>query len=153
MKTCEFHTSRHCFFFSGNEEIWEFLTHNYKINSEDFPEINRYSFDKIWTLEKTGRVGLYLTIFEVIDHSTGNPWLDTTNCHTYEYFSWNEETVELLTKSYRDAQEILEKTEILDGLIEANPKEILLEMISLWNTGQIPKKKIKRRTKGEKLRR
>ena len=140
-------------FFSGDEDIWEFLTRDYKINKEDFPDINRYSFDKIWTLEKTGRTGLYLTIFEVIDHSTGNPWLDTTNCHTYELLSWNEQTVELLSKSYRDAQEILEKTEILDGLIEANPKEILLEMISLWNTGQIPKTRKKRRTKGEKLRR
>jgi len=122
-------------FFSGDEEIWEFLTHNYHINKEDFPDINRYSFDKIWTLEKTGRIGLYLTIFEVIDHSTGNPWLDTTNCHYNEYFSWNEQTVELFSKSYREAQEILEKTEILDGLIEANPKEILLEMILLWNIG------------------
>jgi hypothetical protein len=137
-------------FFSGDEEIWEFLTHNYHISQEDFPEINRYSFDKIWNLEKTGRIGLYLTIFEVIDHSTGNPWLDTTNCHYNEYFSWNEQTVELLTKSYREAQEILEKIEILDALIEANPKEILGEMISLWNTGQIPKMKSKRLTNGEK---
>ncbi len=127
-------------FFSGDAEIWEFLTHNYPISQEDFPEINRYSFDKIWNLEKTGRIGLYLTIFEVIDHSTGNPWLDTTNCHYNEYFSWNESTVELLNKSYREATEILEKTEILDGLIEANPKEILAEMISLWNTGQITSK-------------
>lgn len=137
-------------FFSGDEEIWEFLTHNYHISQDDLPEINRYSFDKIWHLEKTGRIGLYLTIFEVIDHSTGNPWLDTTNCHYNEYFSWNEQTVELLTKSYREAQEMLEKTEILDALIETNPKEILGEMIALWNTGQIPRKKSKRRTSSRK---
>lgn len=136
-------------FFSGDEELWEFFTNNYHISKEDFPEINRYSFDKIWNLEKIGKLGLYLTIWEIIDHSTGNPWLDTTNCHYYEYFSWDEETVELLSTSYRQAQEMLKKTELLDELIEANPKEILCEMISLWNTGQIPTDKNKRRTKGE----
>lgn len=137
-------------FFSGDEELWEFFTNNYHVNKEDFPEINRYSFDKIWNLEKIGRLGLYLTIWEVVDHSTGNPWLDTTNCHYYEYFSWDEETVELLSTSYREAQEILGKTEILDGFIESNPKEILSEMISLWNTGQISSVKNKRQTKSEK---
>lgn len=73
-------------FFSGDEELWEFLSSNYHLDKEDFPEINRYSFDHIWKLEKTGRLGLYLNIFEVIDHSTGNPWLDTTNCHYTEDF-------------------------------------------------------------------
>ena len=96
-------------FFSGDEEIWEFFTNNYHINKEDFPEINRYSFDKIWSLEKTGRLGLYLTIWEIARHSTGNPWLDSTNCHYNEYFSWDEKTVELLTKSYTEANSLLKK--------------------------------------------
>ncbi len=124
-------------FFSADEDLWEFFEHNYHIKKEDFPEINPYSFDKIWNMDRAGRVGLYLNIFEVVDHSTGNPWIDTTNCHSNDYFSWDEATVELLTKSYREAQVMLEKTAHLDALIEANPKEILLEMISLWNTGQI----------------
>lgn len=136
--------------FSQSEEIWEFLENNYKINQADFPEINRYSFDKIWNLEKTGRIGLYLNIFEVVDHSTGNPWLDTTNCQYYQSYSWDEKTVEFLTKSYREANEMLEKTVLLDQLIEAHPVEILSEMISLWNTGKIHEERKKRRIRGRK---
>lgn len=125
-------------FFSNDEELWEFLIHNYKIKKEDFPEINHYACEQIWDLERTGRIELYLNILEVIEHSTGNPWLDTTNCHPARSFSWNEETVELLSQSYREAEEILRKTETLDGLIQTNPREILFEMISLWNNGKLP---------------
>ena len=136
--------------FSQSEEIWEFLENSYHITRADFPEINRYSFDQIWNLEKTGRIGLYLNIFEVVDHSTGNPWLDATNCQYYESYSWDEKTVEFLTESYKEAQRMLEKTVLLDELIEANTGEILSEMISLWNTGKIPEATKKRRTKSEK---
>lgn len=137
-------------FFSETEELWEFFTNNYHVKKDDFPEINCYSFDNIWNLKKTGRVGLYLNIFEVVDHSTGNPWIDTTNCQYYENYSWDEKTVQFLSRSYLEAQEMLKKTELLDELIEANPKEILGEMISLWNTGKIPEKRKKRLTNGEK---
>jgi hypothetical protein len=137
-------------FFSGDEEIWKFLENNYRINQADFPEINRYSFENIWNLEKTGRIGLYLNIFEVVDHSTGNPWLDTSNCQYYESYSWDEKTVEFLTESYKEALEILEKTVLLDALVEANTGEILSEMISLWNTGKIHEARKKRRIKSEK---
>lgn len=137
--------------FSQSEEIWEFLENNYKINQADFPEINSYSFENIWNLEKTGRVGLYLNIFEVVDHSTGNPWLDTTNCQYYESYSWDEKTVEFLTKSYQEAQDLLERTVLLDELLEANTGEILSEMISLWNTGKISDVRKKAADKGEKM--
>jgi hypothetical protein len=77
-------------------------------------------------------------MFEMVDHSTGNPWLDTVNCRAGEqWYEWNEETLNFLTQSYKEAQEILEKTCLLDDLIEANPKQVLLEMISLWNDGQV----------------
>jgi len=126
--------------FSRSEEIWEFLENSYHIDQSDFPEINRYSFENIWNLEKTGRIGLYLNIFEVVDHSTGNPWLDTTSCQTYETYSWDEKTVEFLTESYKEAQRMLEETVLLDELIEANTSEILTEMIALWNEGKMPLK-------------
>lgn len=126
--------------FSQGDEIWEYFENNYRLKEKDFPEINRYSFDKIWNLEKTGRLGLYLNIFEVVDHSTGNSWLDNTNCQYYENYSWDEQTVQYLSQSYLEAREMLQKTELLDELIEANPKEILLEMISLWNQGRLPQK-------------
>lgn len=136
--------------FSQSEEIWEFLENSYHITRADFPEINRYSFDQIWNLEKTGRIGLYLNIFEVVDHSTGNPWLDRTNCQYYESYSWDEKTVEFLTESYQEAQRMLEETVLLDELIEANTGETLAEMMSLWNTGKIPEARKKRQTKSER---
>ena len=136
--------------FNQDEEIWEFLETGYGINRANFPEINRYSFDKIWSLEKTGRIGLYLNIFEVVDHSTGNPWLDSTNCQYYETYSWDEKTVEILAESYKQAQKMLAETVLLDELIEADTAEILSEMISLWNTGKIPEARKKRQTTGRR---
>ncbi len=135
--------------FNYDEDIWDYWKQNYELKKEDFPAINQKPFDKIWELEKTGRIGLYLNIFEVVDHSTGNPWLDTTNCRYYENYSWNEETVQFLSRSFNEAQEMLKKTELLDELIEANPKEILSEMVTLWNTGKIPESKNQRRTESE----
>lgn len=131
--------------FSQSAEIWEFLEKNYHLKPEQFPRINNSCFDRIWTLEKTGRIGLYLDVFEIVDHSTGNPWLDTTNCQHYENYSWDEETVEHLTRTYSEAQDLLGQTISLDELFEANPNEILSEMISLWNTGKISEKRNKRR--------
>ena len=125
-------------FFFRDEEIWEYLTTHYKIEAEDFPEIYERPSEKLWELEKTGSQGIYLNMFEMVDHSTGNPWLDTVNCRAGEqWYEWNEETLDFLTQSYKEAQEILEKTCLLDDLIEANPKQVLLEMISLWNDGQV----------------
>ncbi len=126
-------------FFFQDEEIWEYFAKNYKINKRDFPQIHERPNEKLWDIERTGKLGLYLNIFELVDHSTGNPWLDTTNCRYGECYAWNEETLEFLTQNYKDAQEILEKAALLDEMIEAHPKLVLLEMISLWNKGRISK--------------
>ncbi|HRH46626.1 MAG TPA: hypothetical protein PKY82_33590 [Pyrinomonadaceae bacterium] len=132
--------------FSQDEEIWEYLAKNYRLKKKDFPAINQYAFDKIWDLEKTGRTGLYLNVFEVVDHSTGNPWIDIHNCQYSQNYWWSENTIEFLSRSFRESREMLEKTVLLDKLIEASPREILREMIMLWNTGQIPNPENKRRT-------
>lgn len=136
--------------FDEVDEIWDYFAENYRLKRKDFPEINQHSFDNIWKLEKTGRLGLYLNIFEVVDHSTDNPWLDITNCQYYENYSWDEKTVEYLTESYREAKEMLAQTELLDALIETNPKQVLQEMIALWNTGEIPKSEISGRQSAKK---
>lgn len=124
--------------FSQSEDIWEFLEENYQIKPDQFPNINHSCFENIWDLEKTGRTGLYLDVFEIVDHSTGNPWLDTTNCRYYENYLWDEKTVDYLSRTYHESQDLLAKTLLLDELFAANPKEILAEMIALWNTGKIP---------------
>lgn len=124
-------------FFFRDEEIWEYFASHYKIEAEDFPAINERPSEKLWDLEKAGNQELYLNIFELVDHSTGNPWIDTVNCRAgEEWYEWNEETLLLLAENYKEAQGMLEKTCLLDDLIEANPKRVLLEMISLWNDGK-----------------
>lgn len=132
--------------FMQDEEIWEYFTANYKLQAEDFPAINHRPHENLWELEKLGRQGLYLDVFEVVDHSTGNPWIDTVNCRAGEYwYEWDEETLQFLTKSFEEAKDLLDKTCLLDELIEADPKETLLEMILLWNEGKSLKEKKKKK--------
>jgi hypothetical protein len=72
-----------------------------------------------------------------------------STCRYYENYSWNEETVQYLSGSFREAKEMLQKTELLDELIEASPKGILGEMIALWNTDKILKSKTSGGQKGK----
>ncbi len=135
-------------FILQDEEIWEYFAKNYQFDKREFPEINPRPDEKLWDIERTGKLGLYLNIFELVDHSTGNPWLDTTNCRGSDCYSWDEDTLLFLTESYKEAQEILEKAALLDEVFEADPKRVLREMISLWNEGRI-KQDRKRRGKQE----
>ena len=129
-------------FFFRDEEIWEYFASHYKIEAEDFPAIRERPSEKLWDLERTGKQELYLNIFELVDHSTGNPWLDTVNCRAGEdWYEWDEATLEYLATSYKEAQEIFDKSCLLDELIEAEPKDTLLEMILLWNEGKSLKEK------------
>lgn len=135
---------------SRDDDIWDYFEENYQLKRKDFPEINQYAFSNIWKMEKTGRLGLYLNIFEVVDHSTENPWLDITNCQYYENYSWDEKTVWFLTESFWEAKERLAQTELLDELIQTNPKQVLQEMIEIWNTGKIPEGEISGRQAAKK---
>jgi hypothetical protein len=137
-------------FYFRDDEIWEFLAENYKICREDFPQINDRPHDDLWGGERKGKVALYVILFEVIDHSTNNPWLDTMNCRGGECFAWDEDTILYLTESYKESQRLLEQTVLLDEMIEASPKAVLLDLISLWNDGRLPEREKKRRIKREK---
>ena len=134
-------------FFFRDDEIWEFLAANYEINREDFPAVNNLPHDDLWRGARTGKTDLYVNLFEIIDHSTQNPWLDTMNCRGGECFAWDEDTIHFLTETYKESQRLLEQTVILDELIASNPKEVLLDLISLWNDGHLPMKEKRRRTK------
>lgn len=139
------------FFFQDDEQIWEFLAANYKLCREDFPDINERPHENLWRRQGHEKAALYVNLFEVIDHSTGNPWLDTMNCRGGECLSWDEDTIIYLTESYQESQRLLEQTVILDGMIEASPKNVLLDLIALWNDGELPKQEKKQRIKREKL--
>lgn len=125
-------------FFFLDDEIWTFLADNYKINRQDFPAVNNLPHDNLWRIERTGKTALYVNLFEIIDHSTQNPWLDTMNCRGGECFAWDEDTIHFLTETYKESQRLLEQTVLLDEMIAANPKAVLLDLISLWNEGHLP---------------
>jgi hypothetical protein len=138
-------------FYFRDDEIWAFLAENYKICREDFPEVNNLPHDNLWHCERRGKVALYVNLFEVIDHSTNNPWLDTMNCRGGDCFAWDEDTILFLTESYKESQRLLEQTVMLDEMIEANPQAVLLDLISLWNDGHLPGEEEKAAKKARKI--
>jgi hypothetical protein len=90
-------------FLFRDEEIWEFFENNYQIKRQDFPEIDESPHENLWHLKESGKVEIYRNLFEIVDHSTGNVWLDTVNCRDYTCFDWTEDTIILLAENYREA--------------------------------------------------
>lgn len=137
-------------FYFQDGEIWDYFANRYKVRKNDFPEINDRPHENLWLSGKDPETKMYVEMFELVDHSTGNPWLDRLNCQGGGWYGWDEETILQLARSYKEANELLERIESLDALIEANPKQILLNLITLWNEGRLPDTKNERRTIGEK---
>ncbi len=138
-------------FYIESDELWETLESRYGIRREDFPEIQNSPHENLWRSqdrrEKTLR--LYVDLFEIVDHSTGNPWLDATNCCQYgDFYTWSAETIVELARTYKEANELLNRLGTLDALVEMNPKKAMRDLITLWNSGELPAlvKKNKRRT-------
>lgn len=126
------------FYFRDDDEIWEFFAKNYNVAKTDLPEICERPNQKIWGLERTGKVGLYVNLLELVDHSTGNPWLDTVNCQGGGCYGWDEDTITFLAESYKQAVQILRQTCLVDDLIARGATRVLLDLITLWNEGRLP---------------
>ncbi len=129
-------------FYFRDEELWEYFAEMHGVTSADFPRIKKDPHGSLWSAEKTPENEIYLDLFRLVDHSTGNPWLDTTNCQGSDWFSLDRETINLLTEAYKGANKIFEQLPELDERIQANPRETLLDLITLWNEGdQVFRKK------------
>lgn len=131
-------------FYIESDELRETLESRYGIKQNDLPEINSRPHESLWRSQTT-RLGKYaalcIDLFEVVDHSTGNPWLDTTNCCQYgDFYKLNAETIAELAGTYNDANDLLNRLETLDEIIEVNPKSAMFDLIKLWNTGELPLK-------------
>lgn len=118
------------------DEAWDFLNEKFKVSRSDFPEIRSDPDPKVWD-RKNG--SLFGELLKLIDHSTGNPWLDSNYCQTADWYNWDRETIEELTKEFRAANETFGKLTELDEMIEADPKKMLRALIDFWNTGELPK--------------
>lgn len=118
------------------DEAWDFLNEKFKVSRSDFPEIQSDPNPKIWERKDSSLIG---ELLRLIDHSTGNPWLDSNYCQTADWYSWDRETIQELTKEFRSANEMFERLARLDEMIEADPKNMLLALIDFWNKGKLPK--------------
>lgn len=125
--------------FTNDEEIWEFFEKNYKVRRKNFPEINDSAHENLWRGVRNSKVEPYLNLLEIIDHTTGNPWFDTSSCCVYgDTFDWSEQTIDLLTNSFRKAKRMLDEMDELDTLIKNDPEKMLKRLITFWNDGFLP---------------
>lgn len=117
------------------DDAWDFLNQRYKLSRSDFPEIDSDPHPNVWDQKSRSLFG---ELLRLVDHSTGNPWLDSNYCQNADWFSWDRETIDGLTAEYKAANEIFERLNILDALIEADPEKMLRALIDFWNTGEHP---------------
>ncbi|MBX3289970.1 MAG: hypothetical protein KF855_11570 [Acidobacteria bacterium] len=113
-------------------EAWAFLDDRFGLDESEFPSINERMHESVGRIEDS----IYNDLICLVDHSTGNPWLDSTYCHGCDWYKWSKETIEELTVEFRSANMFFERIAGLDSLIEANPRQILTDLISFWNTGE-----------------
>lgn len=115
------------------DDAWAFLNHRFKLSKSEFPEIGSDPHPNVWNPKSCSPFG---ELLRLVDHSTGNPWLDSNYCQTADWYTWDRETIEELTKEYRAANEIFERLRDLDEMIEADPKKMLRALIEFWNSGE-----------------
>lgn len=118
------------------DEAWDFLNDRFKVSRNDFPEIRSDPHPNVWDRKDSSQLG---ELLRLIDHSTGNPWLDSNYCQTADWYSWDRDTIEELTREFKAANETFEKLALLDDMIEADPKKMLRALIDFWNKGKLPR--------------
>lgn len=116
------------------DDAWDFLNSRFQVSANDFPAIRSKPHPGVWDKNDC----LFGHLLRLIDHSTGNPWLDSSCCQMEEWFVFDRETIEMLGKEYKDAVVAFEKLADLDAMFEAEPKKMLSALIEFWNNGSLP---------------
>lgn len=116
------------------DDAWDFLNYRFHLSADDFPAIKSDPHPNVW--DRDGSLCGHL--LRLIDHSTGNPWLDSDCCQMADWYRFDQETIEGLSKEYKDALAAFEKLDELDAMIEADPKKMLRALIDFWNKGEHP---------------
>lgn len=124
-------------FYFRDDEIMEFFEDKFGLLSKDLPEIAKSPHPKVWSKKQDRRTRAFSDLLRLVDHSTGNPWLDITHCQYPELFNWSKKTIQWLTESYRAAEKQFKNLETLDEHLERDPKQFLTELILFWNTGWV----------------
>ena len=121
---------------------WHEILSSFNVEVEDLPPI-RHENPPYYELEKqrdNPKIRRFLHLIEFIHHDTGNPFIDTTCCAPVELFEWTEETLDKLKTDYGAISAYFESMDGIDEDIEKNALKTFKELISLWNTGQLPTK-------------
>ena len=122
-------------FYFRDDEVWDFFSEKYGLSARDFPEVARSPHANVWRKKQSTPTKPYSELLKLVDHSTGNPWLDLMHCQYSEMFDWNKETIQFLTQAHQDAAKAFTNLECLDERIDENPRQVLSELISFWNNG------------------
>ena len=125
------------FYFLEDDEIWIYFSDKYGVEKNTLPSIKVSPHANIWKQKTNAKTKPFSDLIRLIDHSTGNPWLDVTHCQYPEFFEWKKETVDWLTETYRAANEAFTNLDELDARIEENSQQFFAELISFWNTGKV----------------
>lgn len=124
-------------FYFRDDEIWEFFERKLGLLTKDLPEIAKEPHPNVWSKKQSRKARAYSKLVRLVDHSTGNPWLDITHCQYPELFEWDRKTIEMLTESYRTAGNEFKNLEELDERLQQDPQQFLSELIRFWNTGSV----------------
>lgn len=125
------------FYFVEDDEIWTYFSEKYGIENTALPPIKASPHTRVWQEKQNAETKPYSDLIRLVDHSTGNPWLDVTHCQYPEFFEWSKETIDWLTETYKSASQSFQNLEDLDERIEQDAQKFLSELISFWNTGKI----------------
>ena len=124
-------------FYLQEADIWDFLFQKYGLSPDEFGPVMNRAHPNVWKAKQGHKTKPLSMLFRLIDHSTGNPWLDLTYCEYAEMFEWDKKTIDELTRDHHDAGNYFKNLEELDVRMDADPKRFVSELISFWNNGRI----------------
>ncbi len=124
-------------FYLQEADIWDFLFQKYGLSPDEFAPVANRAHPDVWKARQSRKTKPLSMLFRLIDHSTGNPWLDLTYCEYADMFEWDKKTIEELTRDHYDAGNYFKNLEQLDECMEADPTRFVSELISFWNNGRI----------------
>ena len=122
---------------------WGEILSGFNVEIEDLPPIERDTplYAELNKELDHPKIKRFLHLIEFIHHDTGNPFIDTTCCQGNELFEWTIEDLEKLKADYNRVADYFESLDSIDASIERNARATFRELISLWNTGRLPKAK------------
>ena len=124
------------FYYLEEDEIWNYFSEKYGVDKESLPRI-KTAHPSVWKEKHGAKAKPFSDLVRLVDHSTGNPWLDITNCQYPDFFEWDKETIDWLTDAYKAANLYFKNLEHLDKKIEEDAQTFFSELISFWNTGKV----------------